>query len=63
MTPYVDGVYFEADFGVLICKVHGTGIHPTASTIIRHFRSQDHCIRRNHWRRLLLHYRIYLCAL
>ena len=41
----VDGVYFEADLGVLICKVHGTGIHPKASAIVRHFRSGDHCIK------------------
>jgi hypothetical protein len=41
----VDGIFLQADLGVLICKVHGTGIHPNASAIARHFRLGDHCIK------------------
>jgi hypothetical protein len=41
----VDGVYFEADPRVLICKIYSTGIYLKASAIIRHFRLDNHYIK------------------
>ncbi|EPE35218.1 hypothetical protein GLAREA_10915 [Glarea lozoyensis ATCC 20868] len=38
----VDELYFEPTFKFLICKRHGSGVHPTKQAIKRHLRSEDH---------------------
>ena len=38
----VQGLCFEPDFRLLICKIHGTGVHPTKEAIQRHLRRDRH---------------------
>lgn len=35
-------IYFEPEFGVLICKAHGYGIPPTRPGVTRHLRGKKH---------------------
>lgn len=41
----VEGIVFKPALGVLICKVHGSGVHPDASAITRHLRSTGHYLK------------------
>ena len=38
----IEGIAFEPRFGLLVCKVHGTGVHPDAGAIKRHLRGKRH---------------------
>lgn len=38
----LDEIYFEPTFKFLICKRHGSGVHPTKQAVKRHLRSEDH---------------------
>lgn len=38
----VQGIYFQPNPGVLICRVHGTGVHPEQEAIKRHLRGEGH---------------------
>lgn len=38
----IEGLYFVESLGLLVCKVHGTGIHPDVEAIRRHLRGKDH---------------------
>lgn len=41
----VEGIVLEPALGVLICKVHGSGVHPDASAVTRHLRSTGHHLK------------------
>jgi hypothetical protein len=41
----ISGICYEADLGVLICKVHGIGVRSEARAIARHLRLKGHCIK------------------
>ena len=38
----MQGIEYEPQFGLLVCSVHGVGIHPTIDAITRHLRGKDH---------------------
>ncbi|KAL7907749.1 hypothetical protein GGI35DRAFT_454717 [Trichoderma velutinum] len=40
-----EGICFEPRFKFLICKIHGSGVHPTREAIKRHLRGDGHCCR------------------
>lgn len=43
----IESLCFEPRFGLLICKAHGTGVHPEPSAIERHLRGKlHHCKRK-----------------
>ena len=41
----IQDIYFEPTFGLLVCKIHGSGVHPTEEAIRRHLRGDDHHCR------------------
>ena len=41
----MEELYFEPTLRLLICKVHGYGVHPEAQAIIRHLRGEGHRFR------------------
>ncbi|KAH8816972.1 hypothetical protein F5884DRAFT_853403 [Xylogone sp. PMI_703] len=41
----MEAIYFEPTFGLLICRVHGSGVHPTREAIRRHLRGEGHLCR------------------
>src|SRR5690349_21596669 len=38
----MEEIYFEPTFKFLICKRHGSGVHPTKQAVKRHLRNEDH---------------------
>ena len=36
----VEGITFEPRFGLLVCRVHGCGVHPDVGVIKRHLRGK-----------------------
>ncbi|KAL6903877.1 hypothetical protein GGI43DRAFT_432577 [Trichoderma evansii] len=38
-------ICFEPKFRFLICKIHGSGVHPTREAIKRHLRGDGHCCK------------------
>ena len=38
----IQGICFNSNLQVLVCKVHGAGIHPDADAITRHLRGKGH---------------------
>jgi hypothetical protein len=41
----VQGICFEPTFKLLVCKIHGNGVHPTKDAIKRHLRGHGHRCR------------------
>ena len=42
----IEGICFEPSLRLLVCTVHGTGIHPDAAAIKRHLRGERHYCKR-----------------
>lgn len=40
-----EGICFEPRFQFLVCKIHGSGVHPTREAIKRHLRGNGHCCK------------------
>ena len=38
----IQGLVYESRFGLVVCKIHGTAIHPEAKSLQRHLRGQNH---------------------
>ena len=41
----IPGLRSEADPGLIVCEIHGTGVHPDVEAIKRHLRGKEHCCK------------------
>lgn len=42
MMANISGLRFEAYPGLLVCEIHGTGVHPDVEPMKRHLRNRGH---------------------